>query len=155
MGFDRNLLPDPPEYYESRGLVLTGPRNSPWKTTRCDFHGGSDSMRINTQTGGWICMSCYVHGGDVLSFEMQADGVDFVTAAKALGAWIEDGRAPVNQKPTPLNPKAAMGLVAQELMIGYVVACDVFKGIKPSEDDMERLGLVVYRLARIAEVYHG
>ena len=51
MGFDRRNLPDAVGYYESEGLKLTG--RGKWRTTECKFHGGSDSMRINTDSGAF------------------------------------------------------------------------------------------------------
>lgn len=53
--FDRAALPDTESYFEAEGFDLKGPGK--WKTTRCDFHGGSDSMRVNTEGGGWVCMA--------------------------------------------------------------------------------------------------
>ncbi len=91
MSFDRNLLPDPTSYFESEGLKLAGPRSAKWKTTRCEFHGGN-SMRINVASGWWRCMNCDEHGGDVLAYHMQAHGLEFIEAAKALGAWVDDGK---------------------------------------------------------------
>ena len=44
-GFNRDALPNAQGYFEQRGWVLEG--RGTWRTTRCDFHGGSDSMRIN------------------------------------------------------------------------------------------------------------
>jgi DNA primase len=64
-------------------LVLKGPAK--WKTTECIFHDGSDSMRINSESGGWVCMACGEKGRDVLAFYMRRHGVDFVSGAKALG----------------------------------------------------------------------
>ena len=56
MPFDRRNLPDPISYYESEGLKLTS--RGKWRTTACQFHGGSDSMRINADSGafatGWL-----------------------------------------------------------------------------------------------------
>ena len=91
MPFDRRNLPDPISYYESEGLKLTS--RGKWRTTACQFHGGSDSMRINTETGAFACMAgCGARGGDVLAYHMAQHGLEFVEAAKALGAWIDDGR---------------------------------------------------------------
>ena len=70
MPFDRNRLPEPVSYFEGQDLLLTGPRSAKWKTTACVFHTGTDSMRINTASGGWCCMSCGVKGGDVLAYHM-------------------------------------------------------------------------------------
>ena len=75
--FDRNALPDPLAYFEAQGLAFQE-RRGRWRTTRCDFHGGSDSMRVNVQTGAWCCMSCNAHGGDVLAYEMAFSGLTFI-----------------------------------------------------------------------------
>lgn len=99
--FLRDQLPDPAAYFAGEGLVLTGPRSAKWKTTRCDFHGGSDSMRVNTVTGGWVCMACNAKGGDVLAYHMAAHGQDFITAAKELDAWQEDDKPTKQQRPKP------------------------------------------------------
>ena len=55
MGFNREALPEPLEYYGGRGLQFRE-RKGKWRTTRCDFHQGSDSMRVNVSTGAWCCM---------------------------------------------------------------------------------------------------
>lgn len=154
MGFDRNLLPDPEAYFAERGLKLTGPRNSKWKTTRCDFHDGSDSMRINTSTGGWVCMSCGVHGGDVLAYEMMADGVDFVTAAKALGALVDDGteRKP-DTKPFALSARQAMEVIAFEALFLLCCAGTIRNGNQLTPGDMDRLATCTGRIRVLSEEY--
>ena len=50
MPFDRNALPEPLGYYESQGLTFRE-RKGRWRTTRCDFHQGSDSMRVANRAG--------------------------------------------------------------------------------------------------------
>ena len=67
--FKRELLPDPVSLFEAEGLTLSG--RGVWRTTRCDFHGGSDSMRVKTSNGAWRCMACDAKGGDVVDFVMQ------------------------------------------------------------------------------------
>ena len=67
MSFDRTRLPDPIEYYENLAGLRFKERGGKWRTTACNFHGGSDSLRINTASGGYICMSCGAGGGDVLA----------------------------------------------------------------------------------------
>lgn len=151
MSFDRNQLPEPQAYFESQGLVLTG--RGKWRTTRCEFHDGSDSMRVNIQTGGWVCMACGEHGGDVLAYEMQHAGLEFVDAAKALGAWVDDGKAPSNTPPVPLPPRAALSLVAFECIFIAMVACDLSKGKTPNETDKNRLLTAVGRVNAIAGAY--
>lgn len=135
--FVRDRLPDPAGYFESEGLKLTG--RGKWRTTRCDFHDGSDSMRINVESGGWICMSCGTKGGDVLAYQMQQHGQDFVTAAKALGAYVDDGKAYQWQdRPRRFSARDALDVVGVELLICVVVIADARKGITPNDNDWHR-----------------
>lgn len=153
MTFDRDLLPDPTSYFENQGLKLTGPRSAKWKTTECRFHDGSDSMRINTATGAWVCMACAVRGGDVLAYEIQATGADFVDAAKALGAWSDDGKPHAPQKPTPLSPRAALSVLAFEATLTAVAAGNIAHGVTLSDADRARLMTAAGRINRIVEAF--
>lgn len=56
MNVDRDLPPKASTLDEAQGLKLTcrGKR----KTSECCFHGGSDSTRINTDTGALVSMAC-------------------------------------------------------------------------------------------------
>lgn len=153
MSFDRDQLPDPVCYYEAQGLRLTGPRSAKWKTTACVFHGGSDSMRINLQTGGFCCMSCGVSGGDVLAYEIALNGTEFVEAARSLGAWVDDGKEPVRQKPTSLPPRAALQLLHLEANLVAIAACNVAHGIKLTDEDHARLQLAARRIAQISQEF--
>src|SRR5574344_1475432 len=138
MPFDRNALPEPLGYYESQGLTFRE-RKGRWRTTRCDFHQGSDSMRVNVQTGAWVCMACGVHGGDVLSYEMQLTGADFVSAAKTLGCWSDDGKPTTQNKPTPIPARAALQALSFEALLVAVEAARVAKGAKPTDRKSTRL----------------
>ena len=149
MSFDRNLLPDTTGYFEAQGLKLTGPRSAKWKTTECKFHGGSDSMRVNTSTGAWVCMSCGVKGGDVLAYEIAATGADFVDAAKAVGAWVDDGKPQRPQKPTPLSPRAALTAMAFEATLTAIAAGNIAKGVILSDADRARVMAAAGRINRI------
>lgn len=153
MSFDRERLPDPVSYFESQGLRLVGPRSSKWKTTACNFHGGSDSMRINAATGAWCCMNCGEKGGDVLAYEMQAHGLEFVEAAKRVGAWIDDGKAPAQQKPTALPPRAALQLIALEANLAAIAAANVAHGIELTQEDLLRLLVASRRIATVAQEF--
>ena len=150
MPFDRNLLPDTTGYFEAQGLKLTGPRSAKWKTTACPFHGGSDSMRINTATGAWVCMSCGESGGDVLAYSMKLHGLEFVEAAKQLGAWVDDGKPQRPQKPTALPPRAALEVMAFECCLVAVAAGNLAKGVTLSDADRARLMVAAGRINRIA-----
>lgn len=152
MSFDRTRLPDPVTYYESVGLKLTGPGK--WKTTACHFHGGSDSLRINTASGAWVCMAgCGARGGDVLAYQMAAHGQDFVAAAKALGAWVEDGKPIPNRKPTPLAPRQALEVLAVECNFVAIAAGNLARGVALTNADLSRLLKSAGRLTRIVEVF--
>jgi hypothetical protein len=84
--FRRQLLPIPSKYYKDHGLKLSG--GGEWKNARCPFHDDKDpSLRVRLDTGGFRCMACGAHGGDVLDFHMQLYGMSFVEAAKDLRAW--------------------------------------------------------------------
>ena len=84
--FKREQLPNPGEYFRGLGLKLTG--GGEWKNAVCPFHEDhKPSLRLRLDTGGFRCMACGAHGGDVLAFHMRLHGMQFIEAAKALGAW--------------------------------------------------------------------
>ena len=151
MGFERDRLPDPVSYFEGIGLALKG--RGPWRTTECRFHGGSDSMRVNTVSGGWTCMACGAKGGDILSYEIQSAGTEFVQAAKELGAWVDDGRPPPTTKPAALPPRAALAALAHETSVIYIEFCRMTKGITPTPDDIARMGQAAGTIQLIAGDY--
>jgi len=154
MSFDRNLLPDPASYYEAQGLRLTGPRSAKWRTAACSFHGGSDSMRVNVATGAFCCMAgCGARGGDVLAYEMALNGLDFIEAARRLGAWTEDGKMPANTRHAPLSPRAALEVLGFETALCAVVAGNLAKGLKLTEADRKRLLVSAGRIGQIAGYY--
>lgn len=84
--FKRDHLPNPAVYYDTQGLKLIG--GGEWKSAICPFHKDTKpSLRVRLDTGGFRCMVCGVHGGDVLAFHMQRHGLRFIDAARALNAW--------------------------------------------------------------------
>lgn len=151
MPFERNRLPDPAAYFEGEGFTLKGPGR--WKTTRCEFHGGSDSMRVNTGTGAWVCMSCGEKGGDVLAFHMQRHGLEFIAAAKALGAWVErpgsDGTTRL--RPLPFSARDGLEVIRFEALLVAVAACNLARGIELASADRERLVQAASRIEHIAQ----
>lgn len=151
MSFDRERLPETVSYFESLGLRLKGPGK--WKTTACNFHGGSDSMRVNVASGNWVCMSCGESGGDLLAYHMKAHHMEFVEAAKALGCWVEDGKPQRPQKPTPLPPRAALQVIGFEATLAAVAAANVAHGKPLSEPDRFRLLTAAARINRLVEAY--
>ena len=153
MPFDRNLLPDPTAYFENQGLKLTGPRKAKWRTTACNFHGGSDSLRVNTATGAWVCMSCGEKGGDVLAYEIAVTGADFVAAAKAIGAWVDDGKPYTPPKPAPLSPRAALSAMAFEATLTAIAAGNIAKGVLLTDADRARLMTAASRINLLTEAF--
>lgn len=150
MSFNRDHLPDPQDYYENTaGLKLMG--RGPWRTTRCEFHGGSDSMRINLKSGGFMCMSCLEKGGDVLAYEMLSTGAEFIYAAKALNAWTDDVQQST-YKPSPVSKGMMLEVLGFEAQIVALMGADLYKGIAISKVDKDRLFEAVSRITRISEV---
>lgn len=149
MTFDRGRLPDPFSYYEDQGLELVGPRSAKWRTTECRFHGGRDSMRVNVATGAFKCMNCGARGGDVLAYHLAESGLEFVEAAKALGAWVEDGKPSRQQKPTALSPRAALEVLSFEATLVAVAAGNLAKGVLLTDSDRNRLLICAGRINRI------
>ena len=90
--------------------------------TRCPWHDDRrPSMTVNQERQTWKCWPCDI-GGDVFSFIMRRDGVDFPTALRSLaeqaGIPIEEYRRGKKTKPGDPDDKetlfAAMKLVADE-----------------------------------------
>lgn len=147
-GFDRDRLPDPASFFAGQGLELVG--RGKWRTTRCEFHGGSDSLRVNTASGGWACMACGAHGGDVLAYLMQHDGLDFHQAARELGCWVGD--APSRPRGAPgLSDRDALELAAFELLVAQVVLSDALRGVLPADPDWRRFVEAVGRVQHLAQ----
>lgn len=151
MSFDRTRLPDAAGFYEGEGLKLEG--RGKWRTTECRFHGGSDSLRINTDSGAFVCMAgCGAKGGDVLAYRMAAHGEDFIDAAKALGAWIDDGK-PAPHRPMPISPRDAITLMVAESNLVAVAAGNVAHGVELTRADLDRVLAAAGRINRIAELF--
>lgn len=149
MSFDRNRLPDPVGYFEGEGLRLHG--RGKWRTAGCPFHGGSDSLRINTDSGAFVCMAgCGAKGGDLLAFHMARHGLDFVQAARALGAWVDDGR-PAPTRPRAFSATDALSCLTLELNVCALVIADARRGIVPNESDWHRFLDAAGRIQAIAQ----
>jgi len=152
--FNREALPDPASYFEAEGLPLVGPRSAKWKTTRCDFHGGSDSMRVNTETGAWVCMAgCGARGGDVLAHFMAEHGLDFVSAARLLGAWQEDGKPDRYYRPKPLPASQAIQVLAFESTLIAVAGGNISNGVQLTDTDRARVFVAAQRINSIKEMF--
>ena len=84
---DRAALPNPKTYFVAQGLKLLG--RGEWKSACCPFHDDKNpSFQLNVDSGKFKCLStsCGASGGNVLDFHMRRHDLDFIEAAKALGA---------------------------------------------------------------------
>ena len=151
MSYDRTLLPDPVDFYESQGMRLAG--KGKWQKALCPFHDDhSPSLSINTHNGAFACFACGTKGGDIISFLMQRDGLDFISTVKQLGAWRDDGKTTSSRsKPLPLPARDALEILKQEALICAVLACDMARGIALSETDKNRVLQAAGRIQTIGE----
>ena len=150
-GFDRERLPDPASYYEAQGLNFRE-RRGKWRTTGCAFHDGSDSMRVNMETGAFVCMAgCGARGGDVLAYHMASHSLDFVEGAKALGAWTGGEETP--KRPTSLPARDALQVLYRESVLLAVAAANLANGVVLTPADLARVLQASARIKRIAEVF--
>jgi len=143
--FNRARLPGPETYADTHGIRLIG--GGKWRTTLCDFHPDTTpSLRVNTQSGGWCCMSCGAKGGDVLAHYMQRTDAGFIEAAVALGAWDANQSKPAEHAPRTLTAGDAMQVVAFELLVLLTVISDIRVGVIPTDDDWRRFLVAAGRI---------
>lgn len=136
--FIRDRVPDWLTYAGMHGIKVEG--QGSWRSILCDFHDDKHaSLRINTKSGGWCCMSCSASGGDTLSHYMQMTGLDFVAAAEMLGAWDGDANASRPLKARRLPARDALELIESDLMIASLVLSQMLKGIQPESIDQTAL----------------
>lgn len=152
MPFNREALPEPVGYYEAAGLVFRE-RKGKWRTAGCPFHGSSDSLRVNTESGAFVCMACGAKGGDVLAYEQALHGVDFVTACKSLGAWIDDGRPEPSRRPAPFSARDALEVLRSESLLIAVAGSNIAHGVQLNDDDRHRVLIAANRIQHITEAF--
>lgn len=150
MSLQRNLLPQINTYLEEQGHVLFGRGKE--RKTDCIFHGGGDSFYANQEKGVFLCRNCGAHG-DVVDYQMYAHKQDFVTACKALGAWVDDknGSTFVRKKPMPFPARDALEILTKEATLVAVAASNVAHGVALTKDDLSRLRKAAGRINVIVE----
>jgi CHC2-type zinc finger protein len=147
---ERDRLPAPVTYFVGEGLTLHG--RGKWRTTSCVFHGGSDSMRVNIESGGWCCMACFEKGGDVLAYQMKAHEQDFVRACKALGAWIDGSSSQSRRRRPPgLSCRDQVGVLRDETLLVALIGADVHKRREISDRDHAALFEAVRRIQNVVQ----
>lgn len=148
--FDRDRLPDWPAYADTHGIKVEG--RGKWRSVLCDFHDDTHaSLRINIETGGWRCMSCGESGGDTLAHHMQRTGLDFIEAAKQLGAWIPDGQSTGRERVRRLAARDALELLHADIFTAYIVIRDAVRGHPPNEVDRSMLLAIANRVLLVYE----
>lgn len=154
MTFDRNQLPDPVSYFQNSGHKLIG-RGKHFRTMCCIHDGDSpDSLSVMRDSGAFHCFVCGASGGNVLDHHMQVTGADFVTSAKALGAWVDDGGQPgKTYKASPIPPRDALAILAFESMLVAVAAGNIAYGTKLTDEDRHRCQTAAGRINQIRELY--
>ena len=152
MSLVREDLPDPLSYYQDElegGLKGRGL----WRTACCPWHHGW-SLKVNVKTGAFHCHGCGdLSGGDVLSFHMQTRYMEFVEAARSLGAWRDDGIPQRPRKPTPLSARAAVGVLKFEATVVAIAGGNIGNGIALSERDKRRVLKASGRIIRVTELF--
>src|SRR5215469_12619105 len=88
--FDRALLP-PAEVFYLRELVKLSRPSRGWARGRCPWHKSKSglSFAVNLDSGGFYCFGCGAKGGDLVDYVRLRDTVDFKSATRKLGAWID------------------------------------------------------------------
>lgn len=149
MGIDQHRKPPTHEVMQHYGAALVHGKGK-WFTLSCLFHSGSDSMRVNIESGGWCCMACDVKGGDSIAFVSELEGIGVVEAAKKLDCWTEDGR-PSPTKPASFNARQALEVLASETNIVVVTALSVASGHPITQGDKDRLVQAARRVQFVSE----
>ncbi len=98
---------------------------------RCPFHNDTKpSMTVNQERQSWKCWVCDI-GGDVFSFVMQREGIDFPTALRMLAerAGIELPEFTRGPKTQPGSPedKATLTAAIEEVAQAYYEQLDARK----------------------------
>ncbi len=97
-------------------------------------------------------MSCFEKGGDVVAYAIRRHGLDFVSAARQLGAYMNDGRLHRGpEKPAGLSLRDCLELVAFELLVFSIVVSDMSRGKTPSQADSLRLWESIGRITFIID----
>lgn len=86
---DRESLPDPMKYLESRRLLKRQPKAGKGAVIACPAHNGgkekNPSLVVSPIDGHFRCMACGVSGGDLVSLHRLITGAGFIEAVRDLG----------------------------------------------------------------------
>ncbi len=99
--------------------------------TRCPFHNDTKpSMTVNPERQSWKCWVCDI-GGDVFSFVMQREGLDFPGALRMLaeraGIELPEFRRGPKTQPGSPDDKATLASAIEEIAQAYYEQLDARK----------------------------
>ena len=147
----KELLPGAQTYCDRAGLALIPPRGK-WRSTRCDLCGASKAMRINTESNGWCCMACGEKGGDMLALHMRLTGLDFVAAARALGAYVDGEKPSIGARKSRLiSASDALELLYQDSLLVWVAAQNIVQGVVLTSADLADLSAAMKRVLLVSQ----
>jgi len=90
--FCRELLPPALSFYRRELGDLSRPDRRGWARPKsgCPFHSSESKTSFHVhRDGGFFCFGCGAKGGDLVDYVRLRDTVDFKSAARKLGAWID------------------------------------------------------------------
>lgn len=93
---------------------------------------------------------CGARGGDIVAYHQAINSMNFIEAAKALGAWIDDSRGTQPVRPTPLSARDALSVLAAETNLVAVAASNMAHGVALSQLDLARMLAAAGRITKIA-----
>lgn len=155
MSFDKTQLPDVGDYYASQGLTIGKHGNKGWRKANCLFCQSRDNFNINLQSGGYHCWGCDAKGGDLVAFQMLLHGQDFKQAAQSLGAWTNDGKAPIRNKPMPLSYRDILSAIAHEAQLIAISGATIANGKPLPVEELTRVLQAASRINKLLEVSNG
>nr|WP_246112993.1 DNA primase [Allorhodopirellula solitaria] len=99
--------------------------------TRCPFHNDTKpSMTVNPERQSWKCWVCDI-GGDVFSFVMQREGLDFPAALRMLaeraGIELPEFRRGPKTQPGSPDDKATLAAAIEEVAQAYYEQLEAHK----------------------------
>ena len=97
-------------------------------------------------------MGCGAGGRDVLAFHMERHGLDFIAAARQLGAWQDNDKPYTGPRKARKLPAAdALELLYQDALLVWVAAGNIRQGVVLTERDFADLGAAEKRIWLVSQ----
>jgi hypothetical protein len=126
--FDHIRFPDPVAHSE-RLFGRLRFNSSGWAQVNCVFHGPDREPSLSLHRGGgFSCLACGAHGGDVLEFEHLRTGRDRRAIAQNWGAW---SGTPRYEPPRPVWARPALRpVIAKDPVEKPKLTAEYFEAVK-------------------------